>query len=235
MGCKNTHSIHDNPPYLRSCGSGGPGGIRPAEAPTPPDVRFSASGGWRPARSTERGLMAFPSAPLTLLSVIGPCADEVSLPMSSLRRYCRRGQQGSRCVWRGYRYGQLTSGRIFPLRNVPYSFVWFLRPFAPSGFHRRSSLLRPLLTPLALSGRRSPRVSALTFLPGQPALPGAPSMDLDFAFPSTLVARTRPHCRFVFLWSGVCLQLLSATTSRPLPCCSATVTSICSDQLLSSD
>ena len=40
-------------------GSGGLGGIRPAEAPTPPDVRFSASGGWRPARVSERGLMAF--------------------------------------------------------------------------------------------------------------------------------------------------------------------------------
>ena len=118
-----------------------------------------------------------PSDPLTSLSVRGPRAYKVSLPGSGSRRYCRRGQPGSRCVWRGVRYGQLTSGRVFPLRNVPYSFVWFLRPFAPSGFRRPSLLLRPLLTPPALSGRRSPRVSALTFLPCQPALLGAPSMD----------------------------------------------------------
>ena len=40
-----------------------------------------------------------------------------------------------------------------------------LWPFAPSGFHRLSSLLRPLLTSAALSPGRSPRVRCPMFRP----------------------------------------------------------------------
>src|SRR5260370_39183350 len=36
-------------------------------------------------------------------------------------------------------------------------------------------------------------------------------MTLGFAVPSQLAARTRPHCRFVFLRSRVCYALLSAS------------------------
>ena len=48
-----------------------------------------------------------------------------------------------------------------------------LRPFARPGFHRASTLLRPLLTPGTLSRARSPRVRTCTFDPGRQALPGA--------------------------------------------------------------
>ena len=46
-----------------------------------------------------------------------------------------------------------------------------LRPFARPGFHRASTLLRPLLTSGPLSRSRSPRVRTCTFDPCRQALP----------------------------------------------------------------
>ena len=57
---------------------------------------------------------------------------------------------------------------------------------------------------------------------------------LGFAVPSQLAARTRPHCRFVFLRSRVCYPLLSASP-RGYALRFTTVTVIGSGRLLSSD
>ena len=46
-----------------------------------------------------------------------------------------------------------------------------LRPFAPPGFHRASTLLWPLLTSGSLARARSPRVRTCTFDPCRQALP----------------------------------------------------------------
>lgn len=37
------------------------------------------------------------------------------------------------------------------------------------------------------------------------------SVTLDFAFPSTLIARKRPHCLFLFVRLCLCYALLSAS------------------------
>jgi len=53
-----------------------------------------------------------------------------------------------------------------PLGSSSSSFassVLVLRPFAPSGFHRLSSLLRPLLSSFPLSRKRSPQVRSTIF------------------------------------------------------------------------
>ena len=59
-------------------------------------------------------------------------------------------------------------------------------------------------------------------------------MTLGFAVPSQLAARTRPHCRFVFLRSRVCYALLS-TSPRGYVLRFATVAVIGSGWLLSSN
>jgi hypothetical protein len=59
-------------------------------------------------------------------------------------------------------------------------------------------------------------------------------MTLGFAVASQLAARTRPHCRFVFLRSKVCYTLLSASP-RGYALRFATVAIIGSDWLLSSN
>ena len=77
-----------------------------------------------------------------------------------------------------------------------------LRPFARPAFRPVSTLLRPLLTPGTLSRVRSPRVRTDTFDPCRQALPDTSFGDGWISrFPSTLIARTRPHCLFVFLRS----------------------------------
>lgn len=132
--------------------------------------------------------------------------------------------------------GLLTLGPGLPRRSMLCSaLLCFLRSFAPSAFRRLSTLLRPLLTSPRLSPQGSPRVRTPTFIPRRPTLLHVSGWMPDFAFASTLVAHAQPRCRFVFLRSVFCLRLLSATASRPLPCRSATVTSISSDQFLSSD
>jgi hypothetical protein len=59
-------------------------------------------------------------------------------------------------------------------------------------------------------------------------------MTFGLAVPSQLVARTRPHCQFVFLRSKVCYALLSASP-RGYALRFATVAVIGSDWLLSSN
>ena len=68
------------------------------------------------------------------------------------------------------------------------SFV--LRPFAPPGFHRASTLLRPLLTSRDLSASGSPWVSTDPFLPRRLAR-RAPSMTLGLRLYSPARPRSR--------------------------------------------
>ena len=92
-----------------------------------------------------------------------------------------------------------------------------LRPFARPGFHRASTLLRPLLTPGPLSRARSPRVSACTFDPCRQALPGASFGD---CWISRSLARSSPapgltacSCSYGRVFATPCFQLgLAAST-----------------------
>jgi hypothetical protein len=92
-----------------------------------------------------------------------------------------------------------------------------LRPFAPPGFHRASTLLRPLLTPGPLSRARSPRVRTCTFDPCRQALPGASFGD---CWISRSLARSSPapgltacSCSYGRVFATPCFQLgLTAST-----------------------
>jgi len=92
-----------------------------------------------------------------------------------------------------------------------------LRPFAPPGFHRASTLLRPLLTPGPLSRARSPRVRTCTFDPCRQALPGASFGD---CWISRSLARSSPapgltacSCSYGRVFATPCFQLgLAAST-----------------------
>ena len=92
-----------------------------------------------------------------------------------------------------------------------------LRPFARPGFHRASTLLRPLLTPGTLSRARSPRVRTCTFDPCRQALPGASFGD---CWISRSLARSSPapgltacSCSYGRVSATPCFQLgLAAST-----------------------
>ncbi len=103
---------------------------------------------------------------------------------------------------RSLQLGSSDSSRLAP---------WF---FGPSlGRHDPpSSLLRPLLTSPSLSPRRSPQVRRCIFPfkpPGSTAHVFGWSSGLTLA--STLTARGRPHCQFVFPRTKVCSPLRSAS------------------------
>ena len=100
-------------------------------------------------------------------------------------------------------------GSVRPFRNTPGESIQVvgrvcfvvLRPFAPRSFPRffatmasadSSSTLLEEVSP-GKAPRLSARIARLYLV--------RLSVTLDFAFPSTLIARTRPHCLFVFLRS----------------------------------
>ena len=86
------------------------------------------------------------------------------------------------------------------------------RDFNPPEQCAAQRTLRPVLTSPPFSRRRSPQVRRCLF----PFTPSGSTMHVfvwtsGFALASTLTARTRPLCRFVFLRSKVCSPLPSAS------------------------
>ena len=92
-----------------------------------------------------------------------------------------------------------------------------LRPFARPGFHRASTLLRPLLTSGPLSRSRSPRVRACTFDPCRQALPDTSFGDCwisrSLARSSPVPGLTACSCSCGRVFATPCFQLgLTAST-----------------------
>ena len=91
----------------------------------------------------------------------------------------------------------------FPFSSEGFGVACFvvLRPFAPRGFPRFFATMASADSSSTLikevSPGKAPRLSARIVRLYLVRL----SVTLDFAFPSTLIARTRPHCLFVFLRS----------------------------------
>ena len=92
-----------------------------------------------------------------------------------------------------------------------------LRPFAPPGFHRASTLLWPLLTSGPLSRARSPRVRTCTFDPCRQALPetsfGDGWISRSLARSSPVSGLTACSCSYGRVLASPCFQLgLAAST-----------------------
>jgi len=92
-----------------------------------------------------------------------------------------------------------------------------LRPFAPPGFHRASTQLRPLLTPGPLSQTRSPRVRTCTLDPCRQALPdtsfGDSRISRSLARSVPVPGLTACSCSYGRVLATPCFQLgLAAST-----------------------
>ena len=89
----------------------------------------------------------------------------------------------------------------FPLKAFGVACFVVLRPFAPGGFPHFFATMAAADSSSTLikevSPGKAPRLSARIARLYLVRL----SVTLDFAFPSTLIARTRPRCLFVFLRS----------------------------------
>jgi len=183
-------------------------GIAPRHPPTPPDVRFSASGGWTVQSASF--------------------SDTQTLDLRTLRRVERLLRLARRLpVWGGDR-----SCRVPLLRSVVRHGVqcldWlrsFLRPFARNAF----SFVRSSIATMASADFPASLKAGIS--PGQGLFfPFAPLGStecrqwlLGFVVPSTLAPDILPHCPFVFLRSNVCLPPFRAASLRRRPGGSATV------------
>jgi hypothetical protein len=102
---------------------------------------------------------------------------------------------------------QLSCSAASSVRSWPgQSLAWLrriLRPFAPPGFRRASSLLRPLLTSPGLSAKGSPRVSACSFRSRRWAL-------------QTAVSDLRASCSLAHSPPTACLTAHSCSCGRAL-------------------
>ncbi len=189
-------------------GSGRVPGIAPRHPPTPPDVRFSASGGWTVQSS----------------SVLDTRRSEF--------RTLQRVERHQRVVPCLSDQDSDRSCRVLPLRSfVRHSiqcFSWlrsFLRPFARNAF----LFVRSSNATMASADFPMPLSTGIS--PGQGLFfPFAPLGSTEcrqwfsgFAFARTLAPDTLPHCPFVFLRSNVCLPPFRAGSLRRRPGGSATV------------
>src|SRR5713226_3121183 len=183
-------------------------GIAPRHPPTPPDVRFSASGGWTVQSASF--------------------SDTQTLDLRTLRRVGRLLRSARRLpVW-----GSDRSCRVPLFRSVVRHGVqcldWLrsvLRPFARNAF----LFVRSSIATTASADSPTPLGAGVS--PGQGLFfPFAPLGStechqwlLGFVVPSTLAPDILPHCPFVFLRSNVCLPPFRAASLRRRPGGSATV------------
>ena len=189
-------------------GSGRVPGIAPRHPPTPPDVRFSASGGW-----------TLPSASFS---------HTRALDCRTLRRVERLPRAARRLSVRGGDRSCRAPPFRSPIRPGSQCFDWLgwvLRPFARSAFlfvRTSNATMASADSPAPLSARASPGQSL--FFPFVP-LGSTQCLQwfLGFVFASTLAPDTLPHSPFVFLRSNVCLPPFRAASLRKRPGGSATV------------
>jgi hypothetical protein len=183
-------------------------GIAPRHPPTPPDVRFSASGGWSVQRSSFPGAQsgdtehsdrwgAFGLRPVVSQSGV---ATAVVTPRCFVRSFVTRSS----------------------------AVVGSVRSFGPS--HRDAFLfVRPSTATMASADSPAPLSAGVS--PGQCLFcPLAPLGStkcrqwlLGFVGPSTLAPDILPHCPFVFLRSSVGLPPFRAVSLRRRPGGSTTV------------
>ena len=183
-------------------------GIAPRHPPTPPDVRFSASGGWTLQSSSCSHTRSLDGR--TLRRVERPLRAARRLPVRGGDRSCR---------------APLLRSLIYPCGQCFDWLYWVLRPFARSAFwfvQTSNATMASADSPAPLSARVSPAQS--------PFFPFAPlgstqclQWFLGFVFARTLAPDTLPHSPFVFLRSNVCLPPFRAASLRNRPGGSATV------------
>src|SRR5713226_4538429 len=189
-------------------GSGRVPGIAPRHPPTPPDVRFSASGGWTVQSASF--------------------SDTQTLDLRTLRRVGRLLRSARRLpVWGGDRSCRVPLFRSV-VRHGVQCLDWlrsFLRPFARNAFLFVRSSIATMASadfPASLKAGISPGQGL--FFPFAPL--GSTECRqwlLGFVFASTLAPDILPHCPFVFLRSNVCLPPFRAASLRRRPGGSATV------------
>ena len=183
-------------------------GIAPRHPPTPPDVRFSASGGWSVQRSSFPGTQSGDSEHSDRLGAFGlrPVVGQsgVATAVVALRCFVRS------------------------LVTRSSASVGSVRSFGPS--HRDAFLfVRPSSATMASADSPAPLSARVS--PGQcrfcPLAPlgstGGRQWFSGFVFASTLAPDSRPLCPFVFLRSSVGLPPFRAGSLRRRPGGSATV------------
>src|SRR5882757_3014902 len=107
--------------------------------------------------------MVISFSPSALWLAWGGLASHREVPSSRSTALLLLADRSRKCaLWLAPGLFRETSRSAFPefFQLVCLLVLW---PFAPSGFHRLSSLLRPLLTSTALSHGRSPRVRCPMF------------------------------------------------------------------------
>ena len=183
-------------------------GIATRHPPTPPDVRFSASGGWSVQRSFFPGAQTGDPKHSDKLGAFGlrPVVGQSGVETAVVTPRC--------------------FVRFFVARSS--ATVGSVRSFGPS--HRDAfSFVPPSSATMASADFPSPLSGGIS--PGQCLFfPLAPlgstacrQWFLGFVFARTLAPDIRPRCPFVFLRSSVGLPPFRAGSLRRRPGCSATV------------